>query len=173
MATKYSLPERLDVWNPFVEGDHGGQTPEEQNKDGDDDQSPDSNAQRGGVEIVKGCPGSNVYKTGHVEEKVDNGTEHGFLGLPVEETIPSKSSAATERSKEVISAEHRASADYQKSEGDVLSYVGLTIYEVSSLAELHEVPETVTEDGAINGGKQYLIWRTGGKEMNEITKMNV
>ena len=158
MATEDSFPERLDVRDPLVEGDHDRQAPEEQNEDGDDNQPPDADCQHRVVEVVEGCPSSNVYEASNVKEKIDDGTEHGLLGLSVEETVPSKSGATTERGKEVISAEHCTGADYQESEGNILGDVGLTIDQVFPLTKLHEVSETETKDGTVNYGKDYLIW---------------
>ena len=123
MTTEDSFPECLDVRNPFVESNHNWQAPEEQDKDGDDDQSPDSDAQNRIIEIVEGCPSSNVHKTGNVEEKIDDGTEHGLLSLSVEEAIPSESGTTTKCGKEIISSEHGSGTDYQKSEGNVLGDV--------------------------------------------------
>jgi len=158
VAAKDSLPESLDVRDPFVKGNHNRQTPEEQDKDGDDNQSPDSDAQNRIIEVVEGCPSSNVHEASNVKEKIDDGTEDGLFGLPVEETVPSKSGATTKCSKKVISAEHRTSTDYQKGEGNVLGNIGLTVDQPSVLAKLHEVSETETEDGTINYRKQDLIW---------------
>lgn len=158
MAAEYGFPERLDVRDPFVEGNDYGETPEEQNKDGDDDQPPDGDGQCRVVEVVEWCPSSNVNEAGNVEEKIDDGTEHGLLCLPVEETIPSKGGTTAEGGEEVVSAEHRSSSDYQKSEGNVLGNVGLAIDQPSALAKLHEMPKTVAEDGTVNDGKQYLDW---------------
>ena len=158
MATEYSFPQRLDVRDPFVKGDSYGQTPEEQDKERDDEQSPDGDAQDRVIEVVEWCPSSNIYEAGDVKEKIDDGTEHGLLRLSVEETIPSKSGTTTEGSKEVISAEHRSGSDYQKSKGNVLSHVGLTIDQLSALAKLHEMPETEAKDGTVNDRKQYLVW---------------
>jgi hypothetical protein len=158
MAAEDSLPERLDVWDPFVEGNHDRQASEEQDQDGDDNQPPDRDAQHGIIKVVEGCPSSNVYEASNVEEKIYDGTEHGLLGLPVEETIPSKSGTTTKRGKEVISAEHCTGTDYQKSERDILGNVGLPVDQPVSLTELHEVPEPEPKDGTINNRKQYLIW---------------
>lgn len=123
MATEDGFPERLDVRNPFVESNHNRQAPEEQDKDGDDDQSPDSNTQRGVVEVFEGHPSSNVDETGNVEEEIDHGTEHGLFGLPVEETIPGKCGTTTKGGEEIIGAKHRPGTNYQKSEGNVLGNV--------------------------------------------------
>lgn len=123
VTTEDSLPERLNVRNPLVQSHHDRQAPEEQDKDRDDDQSPDSNGQDRVVEVVEGRPSSNVDEASDVEEKIDDGTEDGLLGLPVEETIPSKSSAAAEGGKEIIGSKHRPSADDQKREGHILSDV--------------------------------------------------
>lgn len=118
-----SLPERLNVRNPLVESHHDRQAPEEQDEDRDDDQSPDSDGQDRVVEVVKGRPSTDVDEASDVEEKIDDRTEDGLLGLSVEETIPSKGSAAAECGKEIICSKHRPSADHQKSEGHVLSDV--------------------------------------------------
>ena len=158
MAAEYGFPERLDIRDPSVEGDDDGQTPEEEDEDGDDNQSPDGDGQDRVVEIVEGCPGSNVYEAGDVEEKIDDGTEHGLFCLSVEETIPSECCATTEGSKEVVSAEHRSGSNYQESEGKVLSNVGLTIDQRPVLAKLHEVAKTETKDGTVNDGKEDLNW---------------
>ena len=106
MATEDSLSERLDVRDPFVEGNHDWQASEEQDEDGDDDQPPDGDGQHRVIEVVEGCPSSDVHEASDVEEEIDDRTEHGFLGLAVEETVPSKSGTTTKRSKEIISAEH-------------------------------------------------------------------
>jgi hypothetical protein len=154
MTAENGLPERLDVGNPFVEGNHNRQTPKEQDEYGDYNQSPNGDAERRIIEAVEGCPSSDVYEAGDVEEKVDYGTEDGLLGLLVEETIPSKGGTTAERSKEVIDTEHGGSADYQKSEGDILSNGGLAIDQLSALAKFHEMPEAETEDGTVDDGEQ-------------------
>ena len=118
-----SLPEGLDVRNPLVESHHDRQASEEQDKDRDDDQSPDGDGQDRVVEVGEGRPSSNVDEASDVEEKIDDGTEDGLLGLPVEETIPSKSGAAAEGGKEIVGSEHCPSADDQKREGYILSDV--------------------------------------------------
>lgn len=161
VATEDGFPERLDVWNPFIEGNHNWQASKEQDKDRDDNQSPDSYAQHRVVEVGEGCPSSNVHKTSNVEEKIDDGTEHGLLGLSVEETIPGKSGTTTKGGEEVISAEHCTSTDYQKSEGNVLGNVGLAVDKPFGLTKLHEVSETEAEDGTIDNRKDYLVWWKG------------
>ena len=123
MTTEDGFPERFDVRDPFVESNYNRQAPEEQDKDGDDDQSPDSEAQNRIVEIVEGCPSSDVHETSNIEEKIDDGTEHGLLGLSVEETIPGESGTATKSGKEIVGSEHRSSTDYQKGEGNILGDV--------------------------------------------------
>lgn len=123
MTTEDSLPERFNVRNPLVESNHDRQAPEEQDKDRDDDQSPDSDGQDRVVEVFKGRPSTDVHEASDIEEKIDDGTKHGLLGLSVEETIPSEGSAAAERGKEIIGSKHRPSADHQKSEGHILSDV--------------------------------------------------
>ena len=157
MTAEDGLPERFDIRDPFVEGDHDRQAPEEQDEDGDDDQPPDGDGQHRIIEIGEGCPGSNVHETSNVEEKINDRTEYGLLGLSVEETVPSKGSTTAEGGKEVVSAEHRPSADDQKSEGNVLGNVGLTIDQSFPLAKLHEMSETETEDRTVNYGKYDLI----------------
>jgi len=158
VATEDSLPECCDVRDPFVEGDHDRQAPEEQDENGNDDQPPDGDAQHRVIEVVEGHPSSNVHEARNVEEKIDDGTEHGLLGLSVEETVPSESGTTTKCGKEVISSEHCASTDDQKSEGDILGDVGLTVDQPFDLTKLHEMSETETKDGTINDGKYYLIW---------------
>jgi len=157
VSAEDGLPERFDIWNPFVEGNHDRQAPEEQDEDRDDNQSPDGDGQHGVIEIGEGCPGSNVHEASNVEEKIDDRTEYGLLGLSVEETVPSKSSTTAEGGKEVISAEHCTSTDDQESEGNVLGNVGLSIDQSFPLAKLHEMSETETEDRTINYGKDDLI----------------
>ena len=157
MTTENSLPERLDVWDPFVEGNHDGQAPEEQDKDGDDDQPPDGEGQHRVIEVAEGHPSSNVDETSDVEEKIDDGTEDGLLCLSVEETIPSESSTTGKRGQEVISAEHGTGADHQKREGNVLGDIGLTIDQPLPLTKLHEMSETETEEGTVNYREYNLI----------------
>jgi hypothetical protein len=123
VAAEDGLPECLDVRNPLVESNHDRQAPEEQDKDSDDDQPPDGDGQDRVVKVLEGRPGSDVDEASDVEEKVDDGTEDGLLGLSVEEAVPSESSTATESGKEIIGSQHCASADHQKSEGDILSDV--------------------------------------------------
>ena len=114
VTTEDSLPERLNVRNPLVQSCHDRQASEEQDKDRDDDHSPDSDGKDRVVEVGEGCPSSNVDETSDVEGKIDDGTEDGLLGLSVEETIPSKSSAAAEGGKEIIGSEHCPSTDDQR-----------------------------------------------------------
>ena len=160
MAAENGLPEGLDIRDPLVEGNHDGQTPEEQDEDGDDDQPPNGDGQHGIIEVVEGCPSSNVHEASNVEEKIDDRTEHGLLGLSVEETVPSESSTAAESGKEVVGAKHCTSADHQKSEGDVLGDVRRTIDQPLPLTKLHEMSETETEDGTVNNREYYLICLT-------------
>lgn len=123
VATEDGLPEGLNVRNPLIESDDNWQASEEQDEDGDDDQSPDSNAEDRVVEVVEGCPSSNVDETSNVEEKIDDGTEHGLFGLSVEETIPGKCGTTTKGGEEIVSTKHGAGADHQKSEGNILGNV--------------------------------------------------
>lgn len=123
------------------------------------------------MEVAEGCPSSNVYKTGNIEEKIDDGTEHGLFCLSVEETIPSKRGTTTESGEEVVSAEHGSCSDYQEGKGNVLGNVGLTIDQPSTLAELHEMPETVTKDGTVDNRKDYLNCWMKKVRLDEIRKM--
>lgn len=78
-----SLPEGRNVRNPLVQSHHDRQASEEQDKDRDDDQSPDGDGEDRVVEVGEGCPSSNVDEASDVEEKIDDGTEDGLLGLSV------------------------------------------------------------------------------------------
>jgi len=168
VAAEDGLPECLDVRDPFVEGNHDRQAPEEQDEDGDDDQPPDGDGQDGVIEIGEGCPGSDVHEASNVEEKIDDRTEHGLLGLSIEETVPSESSTTAKRGKEVISAEHCTSTDHQKGEGNVLGNVRLTIDQPLPLAKLHEVSETEAEDRTVNYGEDDLIWSRSGDRWAKV-----
>ena len=157
MATEDSLPESLDVRDPSVEGNHDRQTPEEQDKDADNDQPPDGDGQHRVIKVVEGRPGSNVHETSDIEEEIDDRTEYGLLCLSVEETIPGEGSTTTKGGEEVVGAEHGTGTNYQQSEGNVLGNVGLTVDQPFPLTKLHEMSEAPTEESTIKNRKYYLI----------------
>ena len=94
MAAKNRLTERLDVGDPSIQGNYHGKTAKNHDEDAHYDQPPDGKSERRVGELVEWHPCSDKDERSDVEEEINNRGEHRFLGLFVEESIPSKRRAA-------------------------------------------------------------------------------
>lgn len=157
VPTENGLAERLNIGYPAVRHHHDGQSAEQQDEDGENDEPPDAQGQFCIPERAERHPRADENERGDIEKGVDNATEHTLLCLFVEKTIPGKDRATEKGREEVVRPEQGAYPNCEYGKGDVLRDVRLPVDEVMALAKLHQVPEAKAQHRADGDPQQNLV----------------
>ena len=88
MPGEQRLAPTGNLRNELVQEEQGRDPPQREDSDGQHNEAPRRDSQRGPVELVEREPGADVNERSAVQNEVDHGREHLVLDLRVEVAVP-------------------------------------------------------------------------------------